>query len=857
MRLLPPSAGLPARFVLITRGLRALADGCIAVLLPAYLLLLGFDAFEIGVLTTATLLGSAALTLLVGLKAHGRSLRLLLIATGLLMAATGAGFAFVRDFAPLLVVAFIGTLNPSSGDVSVFLPLEHSVLSRAIADTDRTDLFARYSLVGSLCGAFGTLLKSTDGGKSWKACAGWPADAGRPLQPIADKATDGLFYVLDRSASSVLASSDGGARFDVLIDNLPTLGPGQNAQLAVVPGHARDLWLAAASGLFHAPANTAKMTRMGSVDEAWLVSFGAPASAGSYPAIFLWGKVKGVEGLWRSDDQAASWVRINDDAHRFGALRAIAGDMTEPGVVYAAPHGRGVVVGMPDDKAAPSPPTATSEPRRITVDVKGPTQPLDHFFDLSVGSDYSGTLIRPANMAQLKTAVDELGFRYVRFHDIFNDKLGTVRVKDGRIVYDWTQIDTLIDDLLQRKIRPFVELGFTPDALKTSNQTIFYWKGNTSQPKHDEWKALIDAFARHVEARYGRAEVRKWFFEVWNEPNLAGFFETGDQKAYFGLYELTARTIKAVDPQLRVGGPATAGAAWISELLDFAAARNVPIDFVATHTYGVDSGFLDEMGKEDTKLSSSPDAISGDVLRVRRQIAQSKFPKLPLYITEWSTSYNPRDRVHDSYISAAYILSKLNAVQGAVQGMSYWVYSDLFEEPGPPDAAFHGGFGLMTRDGIRKPAWFAYKYLAELKNKRLAVGDAQAWVTTDGKQIAAVIWDYQQPVQPVSNRSFFGRLVPNAPSREVALTLKGLTPGARYRLTVNRVGYRANDAYSAYIDMGRPKDLSPSQLHTLEELTRDLPETDRTVRADSSGRMAMEIKMSTNDAVLVKAVPVR
>ena len=522
---------------------------------------------------------------------------------------------------------------------------------------------------------------------------------------------------------------------------------------------------------------------------------------------------------------------------------------------FALAHGRDGAANTATEEATAAAPE--TELRRITVDLKGPTRPLDHFFDLSVGSDYSGTLIRPANMAQLKTAVDELGFRYVRFHDIFNDKLGTVRVKDGKIVYDWTQIDALIDGLLQRKIRPFVELGFTPDALKTSNQTIFYWKGNTSQPKHEEWKALVDAFARHAEARYGRGEVRKWFFEVWNEPNLAGFFETGDQKAYFNLYELTARTIKAVDPQLRVGGPATAGAAWISELLDFAAGRNVPIDFVATHTYGVDSGFLDEMGKEDTKLSSSPDAISGDVLRVRRQIAQSKFPKLPLYITEWSTSYNPRDRVHDSYISAAYILSKLNAVQGAVQGMSYWVYSDLFEEPGPPDAAFHGGFGLMTRDGIRKPAWFAYKYLAELKDKRLTVGDSQTWATTDGKQIAAVIWDYQQPVQPVSNRSFFGRLVPNAPSRTVALTLKSLTPGARYRLTVNRVGYRANDAYSAYIDMGRPKDLSPSQLRTLEALTRDLPEADRTVRANSAGRIATEIKMNTNDAVLVKAVPVQ
>jgi MFS family permease len=157
MRILPPSAGRAARLILVTRGARAVADGCIAVLLPAYLLLLGFDPFRIGVLTTATLLGSAALTLLVGFKAHGTSLRLLLIATGFLMAATGMGFAFVRDFWPLLVIAFVGTLNPSSGDVSVFLPLEQSVLSRSIADVDRTDLFARYSMVGSLCGAVGTL----------------------------------------------------------------------------------------------------------------------------------------------------------------------------------------------------------------------------------------------------------------------------------------------------------------------------------------------------------------------------------------------------------------------------------------------------------------------------------------------------------------------------------------------------------------------------------------------------------------------------------------------------------------------------------------------------------------------------
>ncbi|MBW8859943.1 MAG: cellulase family glycosylhydrolase, partial [Caulobacter sp.] len=331
--------------------------------------------------------------------------------------------------------------------------------------------------------------------------------------------------------------------------------------------------------------------------------------------------------------------------------------------------------------------------RVIALDIAKANKPVDRFFDLSVGSDYPGTLRRPDSQAQLKTAVDELGFRYIRFHAIFHDVLGTVKNVDGKIVYDWTGLDQLYDDLLAKGIRPFVELGFTPDAMKSSEQTIFYWKGNSSHPKLEPWRDLIDAFIKHVRQRYGVEEVRKWFFEVWNEPNLDGFWEKADQAAYFELYDVTARAIKAIDPTLRVGGPSTAGAAWVPEFLAHVAKSGSGVDFVSTHTYGVDGGFLDEKGEQDTKLSPSPDAIVGDVRRVREQLAASPFPTLPLYFTEWSTSYTPRDSVHDSYVSAAYILEKLKRTQGLAQGMSYWTYTDLFEEPGPPTAPFQGGFG--------------------------------------------------------------------------------------------------------------------------------------------------------------------
>jgi xylan 1,4-beta-xylosidase len=498
---------------------------------------------------------------------------------------------------------------------------------------------------------------------------------------------------------------------------------------------------------------------------------------------------------------------------------------------------------------------AKPAPRHIAIDVSQASKPLDRFFDLSVGSDYPGTLIRDDSMAHLKTAVDELGFRYIRFHAIFHDVLGTVRVENGKTVYDWTKLDELYDKLLARHIKPFVELGFTPKAMATSDLKIFYWQGYTSHPEPNAWKNLIDAFIRHIEQRYGQEEVRSWFFEVWNEPNLDGFWEKADQKAYFELYDLTSRTIKAIDPALRVGGPSTAGAAWVPEFLDHVAKNGVAVDFVTTHTYGVSGGFLDEEGKEDNKLSPSPDAIVGDVRKVRNEIAASKFPKLPLYFTEWSTSYSPRDLVHDSYISAPYILAKLKATQGLVQGMSYWTYTDLFEEPGPPTKPFEGGFGLLNPQGIRKPAYFAYKYLHALSGNEIPLKDAQATATSDGKKVAALVWDFQQPKMSTSNRSFFGRIVPTSPSAPIALKVSHLKPG-KYSMQVHRVGFHANDAYSAYIEMGAPKDLTSEQLARLQSLTADAPETSRVVSVGKKGTVDLDIPMRGNDAVLVTLEPV-
>ena len=238
-------------------------------------------------------------------------------------------------------------------------------------------------------------------------------------------------------------------------------------------------------------------------------------------------------------------------------------------------------------------------------------------------------------------------------------------VENGKTVYDWTKIDQLYDDLLARHIKPFVELGFTPKALATSAEQHLLLARQHIAPETGglarSGRCLHPAYRRALRKE---TKCARWYFEVWNEPNLSGFWEGGDQKAYFELYDLTAKTIKVCRPRVASRRPSTAGAAWVPEFLAHVKQSGAPVDFVTTHTYGVQGGFLDENGKSDTKLDPSPDAIIGDVRRVREQISASAFPGLPLYFTEWSTSYTPRDSVHDSYISAPYILTKLKAMPG-------------------------------------------------------------------------------------------------------------------------------------------------------------------------------------------------
>lgn len=513
--------------------------------------------------------------------------------------------------------------------------------------------------------------------------------------------------------------------------------------------------------------------------------------------------------------------------------------------------------------------SADDAPRVVSADLKETSGSLNTMFKRCVGAGRANEGLRADWQRQLAIVRRECGFEYIRMHGLFCDDMGVYREVNGKPQYNWQYVDELFDFLQSIGMKPFVELGFMPGQMASGSKTIFWWKGNVTPPSDmRKWNDLVRAFLLHVRERYGEAEVRTWYFEVWNEPNLDGFWmgnpekkpykewEPGARAEYFKLYANTARTVKSVDPAYRVGGPATAGCGWIPEFLDFCENNHVPVDFVSTHTYGVESGFLDETGTAGTALSRNPNSIFGEVQDVREKIAGSRNPKLELHFTEWSSSYTPSDPFHDSYHSAAYILEKLRNCGDAAQSMSYWTFTDIFEESAPRWEAFHGGFGMMNYQDIRKPSYFAYQFLNRLGATELKSSDSSSWICADDSGgVQALIWDFTNtfPGKTI-NQVFYKRDLPAQPKGGVTLNLSHL-PAGKYSMEAFKVGYRVNDAYATYRDLGAPAQLTKSDVSRIKSENGGAPVDVRFVDVGADGKFVYKCDLRENDAMLITLKP--
>lgn len=480
---------------------------------------------------------------------------------------------------------------------------------------------------------------------------------------------------------------------------------------------------------------------------------------------------------------------------------------------------QGVLLGQASNSA----PDAES----INIDTQAPTHPFPHYWERMFGSGRAILSLRDSYRRDLRQVKQATGFDYVRFHAIFHDEIGLYdEDAQGKPIYNFSYIDQIYDGLLENHVRPFVELSFMPKVLaSTNNLHPFWYHPYNSPPKDwDRWGELVEQLARHLVARYGIDEVAQWYFEVWNEPNIDFWAGEPKESTYYKLYDVSARALKRVSTRLRVGGPATAQAAWVDRFIRHCVDENIPVDFVSTHVYANDSA-RDVFGTNEQIPRNQ--MVYRSVKKVHDQVMASARPDLPLIFSEYNASYMNEVDVTDSPFMGPWLANTIRQCDGLVDSMAYWAFSDVFEEQGVVKRPFYGGFGLIAAGRIPKAAYNVFLLLHQLGDQRIRVNSDSAIVTLrkDGS-LAIAVWNYAPPGNS------------GAP-KEVTLSLRGLTGLHQARIQI--VDRNHGSAFTAWKAMGKPDFPSRVQQEQLRKAAKMRPAEVRPIPRGDAPRLSITL----------------
>lgn len=530
------------------------------------------------------------------------------------------------------------------------------------------------------------------------------------------------------------------------------------------------------------------------------------------------------------------------------------------------------------------------EVKEMEFNIKASTPVVPHrkHWQFCVGSGHALLALRTDYTRQLKFIHDTLGIQRVRFHGIFDDDMRTfndlkmmfpIPGSEAFEEYNFNACGVAYDNVLEAGMKPFVELSFMPGKLARTKEGerregSFFYKPLIVPPADEEaWKKYIAAFAAFLIHRYGMEEIRTWFFEVWNEPDLPGAFWNGTRDEYFRLYELTARTLKEADPGIMVGGPATSNSKWVRSFLRYCREHDVPVDFVSTHQYAGDPlGGVESQGDMEDEMGFDVEAMmagmkkAADVMAKLEDksflngfrtvmadksettdIAYGVFPTnaalvreqagdLPLYYTEWNENAGFSSYTNDTRKVAAYDVRAALETEGVVTGSSIWSFSDIFEELHPFPQEFHGGFGMVTQNGIPKPVYYALKMLADAGDERLDLGpDA-----TCG-EIGIAAFRKGAETQVLLFRQKMKNL--DLPKEKAVVRLE--CPAKPASVTVRRIDETHGNPLRLWEEMGRPLSLNRAEVEDLKEKSCVRPEA--VPFSWENGTLTLEADLAVND----------
>ncbi len=486
----------------------------------------------------------------------------------------------------------------------------------------------------------------------------------------------------------------------------------------------------------------------------------------------------------------------------------------------------------------------------ISANINDKGNYFEHYWKKLITYTRASEGLRKSWQGQLKEIQKEIKFEYIRFHGIFSDDMMICNLTcSGEIKYNWNYVDELFDFLKDVNIKPFIELGFMPSELKKTNDTVFWWKGNISQPRHiKQWTNLVKEFIKHCINRYGLKEVETWYFEVWNQPELENVYWIGGKEEYFKFYKETYLAVKSISNELKVGGPSISyqvdtTSTWLEDFIAYCNKNNINNDFISAHIYPESYEMLESLeyvpGKiyeveELKEFLSSTTYIKNiyygkyntfnSLNLLREKLEKHMNYKPEIHITEWNASAYSRNLINDTCFVATFIISNILKSIDIVDSLGYWTFTDINEETKAGISAFHGGFGLINNNGLKKPGYYAYYLLSKLGTNIIQQNEDYI-ITKEDKDIQILAYNYvyfddlflKGDISSLTNKERYS-VYEWSPNKYMQVSIDGLS--GNYKITRYKLNRENGSVFDEWVKIGMPENMTEEELEYLNGKSR-------------------------------------
>ncbi len=477
------------------------------------------------------------------------------------------------------------------------------------------------------------------------------------------------------------------------------------------------------------------------------------------------------------------------------------------------------------------------------ADIRIPGTPLRHTWRTFTGVGSAKELLLADVQDMLRQLQKDVGFRYVKFHGILSDDMRVcLPNRDGRLQYSFVYVDKVLDFLLSIGLKPLIQLSFMPEALaKTPQRRIMQSTMINSEPEDvSAWCDLVRTFTLHLISRYGQQEVASWPFTVWNEPDTPlSLFGFASDEEFYRFYQATWQTLRSVCPGLRIAAPSTYydpidNGTWLRHFTEWCHKHGCLPDDVLFHYYGTNLA-PSQWGKEKNldfpmsrlQLTRDEQLLHKCISLIRGYTDETYGTGSRVFLTEWNFSPAHRSLLGDTCFRACYLVKNILENIDRLDGMGYWMLTDLFEEHQVPPSMFHGGMGLFTANGVRKAAYYAYWLLAKLGDTLIGQGDGWFLTRQDG-EYQLMLYHYRHYSDLYASGEMFDMTETDRYTafgthrrRAFSITLSGLDDGP-WQVTEYVLNRQHGSAFDTWVDMGAPALRTCEELDLLRSLSQPM-----------------------------------